>query len=188
MANNSVTDFHNPKQEPYVYRKFPRMLYRAKSMKIVNNEEELAQALADGYSKSPIVEEAEKGKSQVDELTEHHLAFIQSRGYPCQTMEDLKRFALGLYLRGELDSFMADAAAWVPPTVEVEIPTPADNTKQAPDGTEAPKPETTAAIDETNPPIVEPADAIAPNPDMEKFEALEDEVEAKPRKGKKTPR
>jgi hypothetical protein len=69
MADDSVSDFHHPKQEPYVHQDYPKMIFRAPAEgqhphdanKLVQSEQELTQALADGWSTKPVYEtEAEE--------------------------------------------------------------------------------------------------------------------------------
>jgi hypothetical protein len=53
--NNSIKEFdlNNPPQEPYVYREFPRLMYRGDATRVATSHAEVAEAEAHGWSKTP---------------------------------------------------------------------------------------------------------------------------------------
>lgn len=56
----TTTDLNNPPKEPYRFQKFPMMVYQGKQTAIVQSEDELQDALADGWSQeAPAATEVE---------------------------------------------------------------------------------------------------------------------------------
>ena len=79
-------DLNNPPKEPYKFQKFPKMVYGDGNLTmLVHSEEELSEALADGYSEEAPVMEVQpealspKYQAEADQIQER---LEQSRRKP----------------------------------------------------------------------------------------------------------
>lgn len=102
-------------QSRYVYKPYPKMLYRADGQtRVVQNEEE-HKKVGPEWGTTPTKKRIwDTRKPEVGfAIGEHHLAFLQHEGFSIKTLEEAKAFFDGLEDAAK-DAFLTDAAAWVP--------------------------------------------------------------------------
>lgn len=115
-------------QPRYQYKPYPKMLYRANGQtKIVQDANEHKKAGKE-WSDIPTKKRIWDTR-QIDvgfSIGEHHLAFLQAEGFDFGKVEEAKAFFDGLNDAAK-ESFLVDAAAWIPPASPVSWEMPEDN-------------------------------------------------------------
>ena len=107
---------HRLDQPRYVYRPYPKMLYKADgSTKIVQDANEHKRAGKE-WSDIPTKKRIWDTR-QIDagfSIGEHHLDFLQAEGFDFKSLDEAKAFFDGLTDVAK-EAFLTDAAAWIPP-------------------------------------------------------------------------